>query len=124
MNEIKELMTEVIKIELEELRDDELDLDEHRVTVDGICKLSNQILEIEKAEAQSKAESENIRLKEEDAKQSNRNQLRKDIITLSTAVGTGALIIWGTIKSLKFEEEGTVTTIIGRGFINKLLPKK
>lgn len=124
MNEIKELMTEVIKIELEELRDDELDLDEHRVTVDGICKLSNQILEIEKAEAQSKAESENIRLKEEDAKQSNRNQLRKDIITLGTAVGTGALIIWGTIKSLKFEEEGTVTTIIGRGFINKLLPKK
>ena len=29
-----------------------------------------------------------------------------------------------TLTSLKFEEEGTVTTIVGRGFVNKLLPKK
>ena len=32
--------------------------------------------------------------------------------------------IWGTVKSIKFEETGTITTIMGRGFINKLLPKK
>ena len=32
--------------------------------------------------------------------------------------------IWGTKATLKFEETGTVTTIMGRGFINKLLPKK
>ena len=32
--------------------------------------------------------------------------------------------IWGTKVSLKFEETGSFTTIMGRGFINKLLPKK
>lgn len=31
--------------------------------------------------------------------------------------------IWGTVKSLQFEQEGTITTIMGRGFITKLLPK-
>lgn len=34
------------------------------------------------------------------------------------------LTIWGTVVSLKFEETGTVTTAMGRGYINKLLPKK
>jgi hypothetical protein len=32
--------------------------------------------------------------------------------------------IWGTKKSFEFEKDGTITTIMGRGFINKLLPKK
>ena len=35
-----------------------------------------------------------------------------------------AITIWGTVKSLEFEKEGTITTIMGRGFIQKLLPKK
>ncbi len=32
--------------------------------------------------------------------------------------------IWGTKKSFEFEKEGTITTIMGRGFLNKLIPKK
>ena len=32
--------------------------------------------------------------------------------------------IWGTKVSLEFEKEGTFTTIMGRGFIQKLLPRK
>lgn len=32
--------------------------------------------------------------------------------------------IWGTKVTLEFEQEGNVTTIMGKGFFNKLLPKK
>lgn len=54
---------------------------------------------------------------------------RKDRIVKNCLTAAGIAIptlvtIWGTIKSLRFEQEGTVTTIMGRGFINKLLPKK
>ena len=54
---------------------------------------------------------------------------KKDRIVKNCLTAAGIAIptlvtIWGTIKSLRFEAEGTVTTIMGRGFINKLLPKK
>lgn len=53
-----------------------------------------------------------------------RDQIVKNILTAVSIVGGFALTVWGTIKSIKFEETGTITTIMGRGFINKLLPKK
>ena len=53
-----------------------------------------------------------------------RDQIVKNILTGVSIVGGFALTVWGTIKSIKFEETGTITTIMGRGFINKLLPKK
>lgn len=34
------------------------------------------------------------------------------------------LTVWGTYKSFEFEKDGTITTIMGRGYINKLIPKK
>ena len=48
----------------------------------------------------------------------------KNGIALGGIVLPLAVTIWGTLKTLKFEEEGTVTTMMGRGFINKLIPKK
>ena len=47
----------------------------------------------------------------------------KNCLTAVSVVGGMALTVWGTLKSLKFEETGSVTTIIGRGFVNKLLHK-
>ena len=54
---------------------------------------------------------------------------KKDRIVKNILNGLGIVLplgvtIWGTVKSIKFEQEGTITTIMGRGFINKLLPKK
>ena len=49
--------------------------------------------------------------------------VKNGLTALGIAVPT-VVTVWGTLKSFKFEEEGTITTIMGRGFINKLLPKK
>ena len=53
---------------------------------------------------------------------------KKDRLIKNILTGAGIIIplgvtVWGTLKTLKFEEEGTVTTLMGRGFINKLFPK-
>ena len=53
-----------------------------------------------------------------------KDRLVKNIITAAGIVLPLVITVWGTKVSLKFEEEGTFTTIMGRGFINKLLPKK
>ena len=33
------------------------------------------------------------------------------------------LLVWGILKSLKFEIDGTVTTLVGRGLFNKLISR-
>lgn len=53
-----------------------------------------------------------------------KDRLIKNILSAAGIVLPLVVTIWGTKVSLKFEEEGTFTTIMGRGFINKLLPKK
>ena len=53
-----------------------------------------------------------------------KDRLIKNILNAAGIVLPLVVTIWGTKVSLKFEEEGTFTTIMGRGFINKLLPKK
>ena len=47
----------------------------------------------------------------------------QNIIDVGTLVTTVGLTVWGTFKTLKFEETGTVTTNAGRNFINKLFRK-
>lgn len=35
-----------------------------------------------------------------------------------------ALAVWGTKVTFEYEREGVISTFMGRGFINKLVPKK
>lgn len=58
--------------------------------------------------------------KEKQLEEDRRDHRVKNGLTL-TSIATGlGLAVWGTIKSLKFEETGTVTTNAGREFIKKL----
>lgn len=34
------------------------------------------------------------------------------------------LTVWGTVVTFRFEKTGTITTQMGRNFINRLMPKK
>lgn len=102
--------------------------DEHRATVDSAAKLVDRLIEIEKmadaAEAREQDRKIDIELKTKQAKDEKIDRIVKNCIGVAGVVLPIMLTVWGTKTSLKFEEEGTVTTTIGRGFINKLLPKK
>ena len=125
---IETLLKDEIRSEMGELSKLEVGSDAYKIAVEGITKLADRVIEMEKLELDyedkvARREDERdfkvIELEEE-----KKDRLIKNVLTgLGIAIPTG-VTIWGTIKSLKFEETGTVTTMMGRGFINKLLPKK
>ncbi len=91
--------------------------DEYKMTADVLTKLIDRAIEIEN----HKSERE---IKDREGEREERDRWIKNGIAVAGIIIPCAVTIWGTKVSLKFEEEGTITTIVGRGFINKLLPKK
>ena len=149
MNEIKNSLKDEVLTELTNLSGMELGTEEYRVTIDGIVKLADRFIDLERVENEdvdkkARRELEDKRLEAEinkfeadiDEKIYDRelktrkmddermDQWIKNGIAVFGIVVPLGVTIWGTVKTLKFEQEGTVTSMIGRGFINKLLPKK
>lgn len=121
---IQNLLTEEIKSELQELNRITLGTDEYKTTVDGITKLVDRAIEFEKLDIQSEDKDQEKVLKTAQMVEDRKARLSRDIIATAGIVIPSVLTVWGTLKSLKFEETGTVTTIMGRGFINRFIPKK
>lgn len=126
--EFENLLTEEIQAEIETLKGMELGSEPYKVAVDGITKLIDRSIDIEKysAERKEKAEEKEFEAywKERESAEEKKDRRIKDGIAIAGIVLPIIVTIWGTKASFKFEEEGTITTIMGRGFINKLLPKK
>lgn len=125
---IETLLHEEIKSEFEELKKIEVGSDQYKVAVDGVTKLVDKAIEIDRLniEHQEKVDArldENY-FKNEEIKENRKDQTIKNCITIGGIIVPVVITVWGTLKSFEFEREGTVTTIMGRGFINKLLPKK
>lgn len=102
--------------------------DEHKATVDSVTKLMDRVIEMNKVEVDAEdkeAIRENdLRLRQQQMEDEKKDRLIKNIIGAAAVVLPLAVTIWGTKVSLKFEEEGTITTQMGRGFIQRLFPKK
>lgn len=114
---VEELLHDEIRQEFEKLKDKEMGTDDHKTAVDGLTKLMDRAIEIDKINIEHE-HNEKVRADE------NKDRIVRHVLTaLGIAVPT-ATAIWGTLKSFKFEETGTITTIFGRGWLNKLLPRK
>ena len=149
MNSIEELLREEIESELNGLDELELGSDSYKTTLDGLVKLTDRLVEIhkfeadkeekveKKEEAKAKAELEREQFEETKAQakieqdfktkqleEEKKDRFIKNCIAVAGIVLPVAVTIWGTKRSFEFEKEGTITTIMGRGFINKLIPKK
>lgn len=128
MTNIETLLHEEIQDGFDALSKMERGTEIHKTTVDEVAKLFDKAIEIEKIEieAKDKAKSREIEasLKRAQMEEDRKDRRFKNGIAVGGIVLPLAVTIWGTFKTLKFEEEGTVTTIMGRGFINKLIPKK
>lgn len=81
-------------------------------------------LKLKQLEAEERTQKFEYDLKAKLAEDEKKGRVVRDIITAAGIVLPIAVTIWGTKKSFEFEKEGTITTILGRGFVNKLLPKK
>ena len=117
MTNIETLLHEEIQDGFDALSRMERGTETHKTTVDEVAKLFDKAIEIEKLEIEAK---EREKAREEDRK----DRRVKNGIAIGGIVLPLAVTIWGTFKTFRFEETGTVTTMMGRGFINKLIPKK
>lgn len=125
---IKTLLETEVQCEIEKLSAMEIGSEPYEKTVNGIAKLTGLAIEYHKiaVEDQDKVEARNVELdlKLKEMADERKDRLIKNCLTGASIITGVGITVWGTLKSLKFEETGTVTTIMGRGFINKLLPKK
>ena len=109
-----------LQSELEKLGGMQIGTEEYKTTVDGVTKLMDRAIEMEKLNMAGQDNNMKLTQMEEDRK----NRFVQNCLAVAGLVVPTLVTIWGTKASFKFEQEGTVTTIMGRGFINKLLPKK
>ena len=125
---IDTLLNEEIRKEIENLKTIEAGTEQYKIAVDGVTKLLDRSIEMDKVtlefdeRAESRETDADLRLKQ-------MNDEKKDRWIRNTLTAVGIIVptvvtVWGTVKSIEFEKEGTITTIMGRGFIQKLLPKK
>lgn len=136
---VETLLYEELEREFDKLNEIEPGSNEYKVIVDGLTKLMDKKIEMDRVdndcehhaaalESEERMKREQLeseeRMKQKQLDDENKDRLIKNIIGAAGIVLPLIVTIWGTKVSLKFEEEGTFTTIMGRGFINKLLPKK
>lgn len=125
---MKRLLCDEFKSEIEELGKMELGTDEYKVAVDGVTKLADRLIEIDKIDISHDEKMESLRvdreIKEAQMKDERKDRTIKNVIAVGTTAATIGVTVWGALKTWKFEEEGTITSMFGRGFIQKLLPKK
>ena len=120
----KEALDGEISTELEVLESMETNSEDYKIMVEGLTKLIDRSMELEKIEIGKAQEAKKIKFEAQQAKTNKIFQWVGYGISAAGIVIPVAVTIWGTKVTLNFEKEGTVTTMMGRGFINKLLPKK
>ena len=128
--DIDDLLLEEIEQEFNGLKDVEMGTEKYKASVDGLAKLVDRAIELRKIdsdrhdkESELDIRSKDLELREQRDKYDKIDQLIRNGISIAGIVIPTVVTIWGTLKTFQFEEEGSITTNIGRGFINKLLPK-
>lgn len=137
--DVKDQLIQEIGRQLVELEGMDVGSDAYKTTVDGISKLMDKLNDSNKndydyltaqeareleRELKEKQLSQETELKEKQLVGERTDCIVKHGLTALGIITSVGLAVWGTCKSLKFEETGSVTTIMGRGFISNLLPKK
>ena len=113
---VKSMLNEELETELEELKKIKIGGDDYKAAVDGITKLADRMIELEKLNNEAELKQAQLEATKKD------NRVKNAISIAGILVPIG-VTIWGTLKAFEFERDGTVTTLIGKGFINKLIHK-
>lgn len=125
---IKNILRDEFEKELKELSRMQIGTEQYKITVDGITRLSDRIIELEKLESENAVKDfENIvrteeqDLKREQLKSEKRDRAIKNVITVGTAVLSVAVYALAFIASTNFERDGSFTTEGGKNSIRQLL---
>ena len=124
---MEELLKQEICEDLENLHDVDFGSDEYKSGIDGLTKLIDRDIELRRLELERQEKVEDRKV-DNDFKLKQMRDTRIDriigyVVNVAGIVIPVVVTIWGTKVSLKFEEEGTITTTAGRNFFGKLFRK-
>ena len=110
-------LTTKLNVEIDERFNDLAKLNpttkEYSTAVDSLTKLMDRAIEIEKIEA---SEAQNEKQMKDDRK----SRIVKNCIDVGSIVLPLAVTLWGVKASLYFEDSNTVTTTVGRKFMDRM----
>lgn len=115
--ETRQLLDDRIQDELAYLGGIDASSEEYVKVVDGVTKLMDRAIELDKIGIEDARKAEQLDDERKD-------RIVKNVISAAGIILPIGAAIWGTVVSINFEKEGTITSLMGRGWINKLLPKK
>ena len=121
---IETMLHDGIEDGFNELKKIQVGTEEYKTTVDGLTKLLDRAIEIDKIDSEIqmmplKNEIENnIELKK--IANDRKDRIIKNCLTAASIVCTAGITVWGSLKSWKFEETGVVTSGPGREFMRRI----
>ena len=125
---IDTMLRDELQREFENLKDMKSGTEEHKVGVDSLTKLLDRAIEMDKLEADVQEKAENrevdVGLKEKQMQEDKKDRIVKNCLTAVSLIASVGLTVWGSCKSWKFEETGTITSTAGREFMKKLFHMK
>lgn len=126
--DIENLLYDEIETDFEKLREEELEPEKRKATVDELAKLMDRAIEMKKIENESKEKAE-ARLSEQaielqKLKEEKKDRYVRNGISIAGIILPILVTIWGTKTSMEFEKTDSFTTTAGRNFVNNLFRKK
>lgn len=120
MNVEKGLM-DVIEARLTFQPEIEMGTDEDRISTEGTAKLIQEYREVARLEIEreqkEKAQEQEYNLKVMQMENDRKDKMIDRGITIAGGIGSVAVLVWGTLKTFQFEKNGTVTSKVGKLFI-------
>lgn len=125
-------MMETLMEEIEQLRSDLTKMDvgskEYIAAGNRLDSLMNKVIEMDKFNSEQEMRAQELNMDAELKREQMNDEKKSRWVSLGLqALGIGLpllVTIWGTNKTIKFEQEGTVTTFAGKNFFNNLFRKK
>ena len=78
--------------------------------------IRNELIKLETVKSNAKIEK--AKIEAEDKREKVRNR-----ITIGTFAVTTLVSIYGIIRTFRFDEDGTITSTLGRGILSSIIPK-
>lgn len=127
---IKTQLEDEIRDEFEALRKIEVGSDTYRATVEGLTKLVDRKIEMDKAEVDARERiikrNDDNEFREMQFADDRKDRAIRNGLTAATLVVTTGTTIWGILKSLKieFKDNEMVTSTVGKELMKRVIPFK
>lgn len=118
MGKIERMLETEWENEIQELGKMQLGSEEYKITVDGVSKLTDRVVELKKLEQAAIAEEKNRQFEEnyklQQLQDEKRDRFIKNVISAATGIGGLLTAVGMGLLSMKFERTDTITTSVGK----------